>query len=206
MNAKAHKLGAKHSNFVNAHGLPNNGQYTTAYGLALIARTASKNAFIFETMKTRYATIRSLRGRKVHLKNHNKMLWRDRRPLYGKTGWTRKSRHCFAGIIRHRGRDLFVVTMGGTKPWHDLKKMLDYAFGYAPANRIAKNNSILSENYIKKMQTVLKKKGYDPGPVDGKMGSKTLSAVMSFQKAHGLKPDGIVGQLTQKELEPYMQS
>ncbi len=205
MNAKAKQVGAKHSNFVNAHGLPNAHQVSTAYDMAMIMRAVNRNAFLMEILRTKYATIRSIRGRTVKLKNHNKMLWHDRRPLYGKTGWTRKSRHCFVGNVNYRGKNYYVVTMGGTKPWHDLRKILDYLFGYIPKNRIGRNNSILSKSYIMKMQNTLKARGYDPGPVDGVVGQKTLDAVMAFQKAHGLKPDGIVGKMTQKELEAYMQ-
>lgn len=204
MNKKARRLGAKNSYFVNPHGLPNGGQHSTAYDLALIVKAASQKPFLQDAMRTKFATIRSLRGRAVRLKNHNRMLWRDHRPLYGKTGWTRKSRHCFAGNIHYRGKNLYLVTMAGSKPWHDLRKMLDYAYGYVPKDRIKRNQAILSKSYVVKMQEVLKKRGFDPGSADGIIGPKTLNAIMAFQKAHGLKPDGIVGRLTQKELETEM--
>lgn len=42
--------------------------------------------------------------------------------------------------------------------------------------------------------------GFDPGPVDGVWGQKTLDAVVAFQKAKGLTPDGIVGPVTRKAL------
>ncbi|MCD8324746.1 MAG: D-alanyl-D-alanine carboxypeptidase [Clostridiales bacterium] len=43
MNAKAQELGATHSHFVNAHGLPDEDHYTTAYDLYLIFNEAVKN-------------------------------------------------------------------------------------------------------------------------------------------------------------------
>lgn len=45
-------------------------------------------------------------------------------------------------------------------------------------------------------QKALLARGFDPGPLDGKMGPKTKSAIMAFQRAAGLKVDGIVGPLT----------
>ena len=39
-----------------------------------------------------------------------------------------------------------------------------------------------------------------PIPIDGDFGNKTLAAVVIFQKAHKLTPDGIVGQLTYAKL------
>lgn len=46
------------------------------------------------------------------------------------------------------------------------------------------------------IQSALKKAGFDPGPVDGKMGSKTRQAIKDFQKSKGLVPDGVVGPKT----------
>lgn len=46
------------------------------------------------------------------------------------------------------------------------------------------------------IQQALKAAGYDPGDIDGKLGSKTRKAVRAFQKANGLNPDGKVGPKT----------
>ena len=50
------------------------------------------------------------------------------------------------------------------------------------------------------VQKALKAKGFDPGPLDGKMGPKTKSAIVNFQKANGLAADGIVGPKTSAKL------
>jgi peptidoglycan hydrolase-like protein with peptidoglycan-binding domain len=39
-------------------------------------------------------------------------------------------------------------------------------------------------------QRVLKKLKYDPGPLDGKLGSRTVSAIKSYQRDYGLTADG----------------
>lgn len=49
---------------------------------------------------------------------------------------------------------------------------------------------------IRKIQQALKDLGYDPGYIDGKDGPMTRRAVVAFQRAHGLDPDGIVGPAT----------
>ncbi|OCC01851.1 hypothetical protein BA190_26935 [Labrys sp. WJW] len=46
------------------------------------------------------------------------------------------------------------------------------------------------------IQTRLKTLGYDPGPLDNDFGPRTRAAVIAFQKARKLEPDGIVGRLT----------
>ena len=39
-------------------------------------------------------------------------------------------------------------------------------------------------------QQALKDKGFDPGPVDGRMGPRTKTALLDFQRKEGLKPTG----------------
>lgn len=46
------------------------------------------------------------------------------------------------------------------------------------------------------LQTTLNEQGYDCGTPDGIFGKKTQAAVKAFQKAKGLKVDGIVGRKT----------
>lgn len=53
---------------------------------------------------------------------------------------------------------------------------------------------------IKRIQTALNDLGYDISP-DGKFGKATYQAVMAFQKAEGIKIDGIVGEETIAALE-----
>lgn len=49
---------------------------------------------------------------------------------------------------------------------------------------------------IKDIQVALKKLGFDPGPIDGIPGRKTMKAIKAFQSANRLLPDGILGPKT----------
>lgn len=49
---------------------------------------------------------------------------------------------------------------------------------------------------VRQIQQALKAAGFDPGPIDGIKGPKTLAAIRAFQKARGLVVDGIVGPKT----------
>lgn len=51
-------------------------------------------------------------------------------------------------------------------------------------------------NEVTQIQTKLKRWGYYKGSVDGIYGSKTISAVKSFQRKNGLTADGIAGTKT----------
>ena len=56
----------------------------------------------------------------------------------------------------------------------------------------------------KQIQRALKSAGFYQGPIDGKIGPKTKEAILKFQKAKGLKADGIVGKKTSAELNKYL--
>ncbi len=53
------------------------------------------------------------------------------------------------------------------------------------------------------LQKALLRAGFDPGPVDGRLGKKTRSAIKSFQKKNHLTADGVVGEKTWAALRSY---
>jgi len=59
---------------------------------------------------------------------------------------------------------------------------------------------------IRLIQQALHAAGYDPGPVDGKLGRLTQGAIREFQEAHRLSVDGNVGPKTWAKLEPYLRT
>lgn len=56
----------------------------------------------------------------------------------------------------------------------------------------------------KEIQAALKKAGFYKGPIDGKMEKETKKATSDFQKANGLKADGIAGKQTCLKLRKYL--
>jgi peptidoglycan hydrolase-like protein with peptidoglycan-binding domain len=54
---------------------------------------------------------------------------------------------------------------------------------------------------VKRLQKRLTGLGYRPGPVDGRFGAATASAVLAFQKREGLERDGVAGPGVEKALE-----
>ena len=53
------------------------------------------------------------------------------------------------------------------------------------------------------LQKALLRAGYDPGPIDGRIGKKTRAAVKAFQRKSGLTADGVVGEKTWAALKSY---
>ena len=46
------------------------------------------------------------------------------------------------------------------------------------------------------VQKALLRAGFDPGPLDGRLGKKTRSAVKAFQRKNHLTADGVIGDRT----------
>ncbi|MBF0384980.1 MAG: D-alanyl-D-alanine carboxypeptidase [Candidatus Omnitrophica bacterium] len=127
MNARAKQLGAKNSRFANCHGLPSAAnQYSSAYDMYLIYRQALKNAFFEQGVQKKFKVIYSRSGRKLILKNHNKMLFFDwRKAVYGKTGWTRKAGGCFLGHVEKGDSKLIIGIFGcSSKRWSDIRHII----------------------------------------------------------------------------------
>jgi len=56
----------------------------------------------------------------------------------------------------------------------------------------------------KQIQKALQNAGFYKGPIDGRLGSKSRKAIKEFQKANGLKADGVVGKRTREKLGQYL--
>jgi len=63
---------------------------------------------------------------------------------------------------------------------------------------------VKSRPTTKQIQAALQNAGYNPGPIDGKMGKQTRDAVKSFQRANNLVDDGKIGQKTWSLLKDYL--
>lgn len=59
---------------------------------------------------------------------------------------------------------------------------------------------------IIQVQTALKNAGYDPGPIDGKTGSRTRKAMRYFQQSEGLPITGVCDKDTWDKLKAYLEN
>ncbi len=69
-----------------------------------------------------------------------------------------------------------------------------------PAEKKAPAAARMSPEQVKAVQQALKDKGHDPGPVDGRLGPKTRTALKEFQKAEGLQETGRLDRETMAKL------
>jgi len=126
MNQEAKKLGAVDTAFVTPHGLDVDGQYSTAYDLAIITRHAMKNPIFAEIVGTNKANIPG-----HNLYNTNELLEVYPGADGVKTGYTGKAGRCLvASAVRNNMRIISVVlgSPTGYKRTISSKAILDYSF------------------------------------------------------------------------------
>ena len=75
MNERARELGCINTNFMNPHGLDEEGHYTTAYDLSLIARELVKHDYAIEITST-YEDYIDVSGEEHWLVNTNKVVFK----------------------------------------------------------------------------------------------------------------------------------
>jgi hypothetical protein len=72
---------------------------------------------------------------------------------------------------------------------------------YAPSKvRDTVSLGSLAVEAVTELQTMLAKLGFYAGRIDGKFGPMTQAATMGYQKAEGIKIDGVVGRITWEHL------
>lgn len=129
MNSKARELGAINSNFMNPHGLSEEGHYTTASDLALIAKYAMQNETFSDIARRK---ILDWQGKawQTRLININKMLWNYDGAQGVKTGYTKDAKYTIVASARRDSRSYLAVVLGssGSSIWDDAGALLDYGF------------------------------------------------------------------------------
>jgi len=68
---------------------------------------------------------------------------------------------------------------------------------------IARDNRSAKLDSVADIQTYLANNGFNPGIIDGTIGSYTKEAIKAFQRKVGLIPDGVVGARTKSEMKSY---
>jgi serine-type D-Ala-D-Ala carboxypeptidase (penicillin-binding protein 5/6) len=127
MNKKAADLGMTSSLFKNCHGLPVDGQYTTARDMATLAYNYLKaHPHALEIHSLKEFTFNN-----ITQQNRNKLLWRDPGVDGLKTGWIRESGYHLVATA-HRDTDRYIAVVMGAKN-HTIReeeamKLLNYGF------------------------------------------------------------------------------
>jgi D-alanyl-D-alanine carboxypeptidase (penicillin-binding protein 5/6) len=144
LNEKARAIGARESNFVNPHGLPESGHLTTVNDMALITRYALHNPVFAIMVSTRQYVI-PWPGNEWDrsLTNHNKLLWRLEGADGVKTGYTRSAGHCLVASATRENHQLLAVVFKSQNMYNDCANLLEWGFANYDLMRIAAAGEII---------------------------------------------------------------
>jgi serine-type D-Ala-D-Ala carboxypeptidase (penicillin-binding protein 5/6) len=127
MNQKAAAIGARDTKFINANGLPGRGQYITALDLSKILGYAMKYPKLREILGTPETMIVTEDGKTFFFRNTDKLLWSDEKVVGGKTGYTRRAKHCFVCLAQNDTKTIIVALLGSPSRrnlWKDTEKLI----------------------------------------------------------------------------------
>lgn len=153
MNKKAESLGLKNTHFVNVHGLDEEGHYSSAYDMSVMARELLKHEKILDFTRVYEEYLTKPDGSQIWLVNTNKLV-RFYDGVDGlKTGFTQKAGYCLTATGKKNNLRLISVVMGEEsieKRSSDTVKLLNYGFNTFKVNLIKNKSEILGEVNVQK--------------------------------------------------------
>lgn len=129
MNILAKTLGMRDSHFINPHGLPAEGQYSTAHDIAIAAYEAYQIPDIREMISRKTYDFVFNDGRVYTLSNTNRVLSEFPGCNGMKTGFTYAAGNCLVSSACIDGKDRISVVLKSARPavWEDSKKLLQWS-------------------------------------------------------------------------------
>jgi D-alanyl-D-alanine carboxypeptidase len=136
MTQRARRLGMSRTTFMNASGLPDAEQTTTARDMAILGRALIRDHQKYYP----YFSTRSFNYRGAIIPNHNRMLSNYEGVDGIKTGFIRASGFNLVASAKRDGRRLIGVVMGGQSPGGrdaQMARMFDAGFGVSRSEAVA---------------------------------------------------------------------
>lgn len=158
MNQKAVELGMKDTTFYNPNGLDDDeeGNYSTAYDMALLMSYAMKNPDFAKIVGTSKYKLKTNMNTYIWY-NKNKLLSGYQYTTGGKTGFTKKARRTLVTSATKGDLNLVAVTLNDGNDFEDHKNLFEYGFSnYENYLVLEKGTLTLEEDYYKNYKVYIK--------------------------------------------------
>ncbi|WP_430792497.1 D-alanyl-D-alanine carboxypeptidase DacF [Bacillus subtilis] len=211
MNNKAKELGLKNTSFKNPTGLTEEGHYSSAYDMAIMAKELLKYESITKFTGTYEDYLRENTDKKFWLVNTNRLIKFYPGVDGVKTGYTGEAKYCLTASAKKGNMRAIAVVFGASTPKErnaQVTKMLDFAFSQYETHPLYKRNETVAKVKVKKGKqklielttsepiSILTKKGEDMNDVKKEIKMKdNISAPIQKGQELGtlvLKKDGEV--------------
>ena len=159
MNQRAKELGLNDTVYVNASGLPEPGQYSTARDVAKLTKEVLKIKDYFNYSTIWMDKLTHPSGRETEVVNTNKLIRYFKGCDGGKTGSTDEAGYCLTATAERGGMRLIAVVLGAkdaTLRFNETSKLLTYGFANFENKQIISSGESLIEAEIlrSKVKTV----------------------------------------------------
>ena len=153
MNKRAKELGLTNTNFKNPHGLTEEGHYTTASDLAIVALELVKHEEVFDYTSIYEDYLRENTSRKLWLVNTNKLVRFYEGADGLKTGYTNTAGYCLVATAKKN--DMRIIAIVLDEPTSEIRnkevtEMLNYAFSQYELGTEIEEEQVLKNVRIKK--------------------------------------------------------
>lgn len=154
MNKKVKELGLKHTYFVNSTGLDEEGHYSSAYDMAMVAKELVLNHSEILKFSSIYEDyLREDTDNKFWLVNTNKLISQYEGADGLKTGHTDSAGYCLSATVKRGDLRLIAIVLGEDNSKTRNKEtieLLDYGFNNTKLKTLKKKNSIIKKINIDK--------------------------------------------------------
>jgi len=206
MNKKGSYLGLTNTNFKNATGLDEEGHYSSAKDMAIIARELVRHKKILEFSSTYEDYLRQNTNKKFWLVNTNKLI-KTYEGMDGlKTGFTESALYCLTATATRNNMRLIGVVMGEKESKtrnSEMSEMLDYGFNMYKIKTLVKKGKVVGQYKDNKSSSistkVITKEDINILNRKGSKKRKVSYDVKLYKKKLPIKKGEIVGKLIAKE-------
>ena len=153
MNKKAKELGLENTQFKNPHGLDEEGHYTSAHDMAIMAKELIKHKNILNYTSIYEEYLTKSDGTKLWMVNTNKLVKFYKGVDGLKTGFTQTAGYCLTATAMKNNTRLISVVMGEDTSANrstDTVNLLNYGFNSYKVNTIIKKEKYIAKVIVNK--------------------------------------------------------
>lgn len=153
MSKKAFALGAMHTHFRNASGLPKEGHYSTPFDLARISRYTLSQPYLAKMVATRQSSFQHPGYiQPLTINNTNNLLGSYPGADGIKTGTANEAGKCLIASATRGGRQLIAVVLKSSDRSRDCARLLDYGFNKTTRSQVIDSEEVFKNVKISKGQ------------------------------------------------------
>lgn len=176
MNNKVKELGLKNTKFKNSTGLDEDGHYSSAYDMGIIARNLLMHEEILKFSSVYEDYLREDTENKFWLVNTNKLVRFYNGADGLKTGHTDAAKYCLAATAKKDNMRLIAIVLGeenGKVRNSETMALLDYGFNTKKVTILKKKNQVIKKIKFDKgnKESIKIKPKYDVGILEDKQAS-----------------------------------